>query len=569
MSLLVIFSLVLIATFVLAFIFLPEDAPIPPFKLETIKLPDHVKSPLYPHYTASGSIVFQYNNSLDNKIYVAVINDDGTNFHNIYNGEIKPFYPNTNGIRLMPFKDNKRILLGDGILECDPNIDEVTNPDTQTKIVPIEYPSEVVNMKGAFLLWSEIIISPDNIHMGWTTLSMSGSTAFISRLEKQTKTSNQQNFLNPIIDISKNKQTATDEKYIMKNVQIISDIYFAAEDPSKPGFLQFPTYIHGGEIKQFTWDGQKLTFVGSTFEGLARSVLQDLDTDSVQAISHVPGYDETTIISPDHKHGIVMSTRFSPKTSGQIFGLLPRPYSALTLMSMSQSVYSYSITGVRFYRKGNIGPALINIEESMKDSDFERNYKGYDLQPDDDFVFRSPISWHYTSSKAIWMENLRGDIDNSRIRLVVLNKDVFHPGDPIDCTMETPDNISYAFDLSVLDNLTMRIPSGKIESPLKDGGYIVYNNNNMIECSLEYVNYTYDGINYYNGSESYKMDIQTRDPTYVANVEMFNKERKLLGKMDFTVAFSGSGENLKLVREKSHGFANYNGVTGTVDEMED
>ena len=167
------------------------------------------------------------------------------------------------------------------------------------------------------------------------------------------------------------------------------------------------------------------------------------------------------------------------------------------------------------------------------------------------------------------MENVRGEIDNSRIRKVVLNKDVFKPGDPIQCTKETPDNIPYAMDLSVLDNLTLLIPSGKIDSPVKNGGYIVYKNNNMIECSLQYMNYTIDGIHYYEGSESFKLDIQTRDPTYVANVEMFNNERKSIGKMDFTVAFSGSGENLKLVREKSRGFATYNGVTVTVDEMED
>ena len=142
----------------------------------------------------------------------------------------------------------------------------------------------------------------------------------------------------------------------MKNVQIISDIYFAAEDPLKPGFLKFPTYIHGGEIKQFTFDGQKVTFVGSTFEGLARSVLQDLEKDNVQLLSHEPGYDEKTIISPDGRLGIVMTSQ---------------PYSALNLMSMSQTAYSYSITWFRFTPKGNIGPALINIKESMEDNDYD------------------------------------------------------------------------------------------------------------------------------------------------------------------------------------------------------
>lgn len=239
-------------------------------------------------------------------------------------------------------------------------------------------------------------------------------------------------------------------------------------------------------------------------------------------------------------------------------------------MSMSQTVYSYSITGPRFYRNGNIGPALIKMKESLEDNDYDRKYHGYDLHDtDEEYVFRSPISWHYSSTRAIWMENLRGDIEQTRIRKIILNKNEFQPSDPMKCTKETPDDIPYASDLSALNNITMSIPSGKIDSDIKDGGYIVYNNNNMIETSLQYVNFTQDGIHYYNGIENYKMDIQSRDPTYSANVEMFNDKKEVVGKMDFSITFTGSGENLKLVREKSHGFATYNGVTASVDDMED
>lgn len=51
----------------------------------------------------------------------------------------------------MPFKDNKRILLGDGIIECEPSIDEVTDPSKQTKVIPIEYPEKLLQVPGLFL----------------------------------------------------------------------------------------------------------------------------------------------------------------------------------------------------------------------------------------------------------------------------------------------------------------------------------------------------------------------------------------------------------------------------------
>lgn len=152
---------------------------------------------------------------------------------------------------------------------------------------------------------------------------MFGSTAFISRLEKRKKLTKQNDFISHSIDLTKNKNAADDEKYVMKNVQIISDTSFAFYDPSKPGYLRFPKFIHGGEIKQFTFDCHKVTFVDSTFCVLARSVLQDLNIDDVQPISHEPGYDETTIVSPDGKFGIVMTSRFSPRSNGQIFCLFP------------------------------------------------------------------------------------------------------------------------------------------------------------------------------------------------------------------------------------------------------
>ncbi|KAK8883755.1 hypothetical protein M9Y10_042854 [Tritrichomonas musculus] len=572
---LVLFSIVLTTTVALAFVFLPDDTT-PSYSVKTINLPKNVKEPMYAHYTASGNIIFQYKNTDDNQYYVGVINDDGTNLHNIYNDEIKPFYNNTNGIRLMPFKDNKRILLGDGILECEPSIDEVTDISKQTKIVPIEYPQELIDMKGIFILWSEIIISPDNVHMGWTTLSTLGSTAFISRLERQESTTNQQNFISPLIDLSKNKNVANGVKYVMKNVQIISDTYYSMEDPENPGYILTPKYIHGGEIKQFTWDCQKVSFVGSALQGLARSTLQNLEDSIVNPIGHEPGYDETTIISPNNKYGLVMSSRFSPHTNCAILGLLPRPYSALSLMPITQSVYSYSITGVRFTRRGNIGPALINLEDSLNDNDYDRKYHGYDLHdPSDDskYAFRSPMSWHYTSRRAIWTENVRNEVNNTRIRKVTLSEREFPSESEVKCVKETPDDIPYASDISVLANMSLSLASGKIASSLgiEKGGYIDYQNTGL-GSTLTYINFTDDGIYYYEGSEGHSINMASSTTSYHGDVKMYKKEgeqKTIIGEMNFKLTFSGSSENLKLVRKDSSGKATYNGETVTVDDMED
>ena len=78
-----------------------------------------------------------------------------------------------------------------------------------------------------------------------------------------------------------------------------------------------------------------------------------------------------------------MSTRFSNKTNMAIFGLMPRPYFYLTLSKIVGTIYIYSVTNVRKYRKGNIVPVLFEKEKSIKDP----NYHGIDLHdPEDKFV---------------------------------------------------------------------------------------------------------------------------------------------------------------------------------------
>ena len=118
-------------------------------------------------------------------------------------------------------------------------------------------------------------------------------------------------------------------------------------------------------------------------------------------------------------------------------------------MNMSPNAYMYGITGVRLNRKGNIGPALILISESMKDNDYERKYHGYDLHDvNNEHTFVSPMSWHPSSSRAIWTKNVKNNLSHTRTGRVVLSKLEFKPEKQIKCEKDTPDNIIYALKLS-------------------------------------------------------------------------------------------------------------------------
>ena len=64
---------------------------------------------------------------------------------------------------------------------------------------------------------------------------------------------------------------------------------------------------------------------------LAKSVFQNLVGEEKNPLTHYPGYEETTIISSDGKLGLVMTTRFSPKTSSYILGYMLRPLAFIQL----------------------------------------------------------------------------------------------------------------------------------------------------------------------------------------------------------------------------------------------
>ena len=242
-------------------------------EVRTLKLPEFVIKP-FATYLFTGQVLIFFEKQGDPKseefIRMATLNDDGSDFKEVFAGEIKRV-GTSNGIRHMPFTDNKRVLLGDYILECEPSIIDCK----KTKVVPIRYPWNIASDSKYWMHWSEIIVAPDNEHMAWTSLLKSGGcTVVVGKLVREK------------------------DEYVIKNTQVINPSSSFVKDESRKGYI-IPQFSRGGEVKQFVKGGTAISAVGAGISSaLPDSIVQDLLSDSSVQITKLPCYEETTMFSP-------------------------------------------------------------------------------------------------------------------------------------------------------------------------------------------------------------------------------------------------------------------------------
>ncbi len=521
-------------------------------EISTIPLPEGTYH-IHPTYTFSGKILLGFNteDDLGIKDYqnIAVVNDDGTEFRTIFS-DVIPKYPKANGIRFMPFTDNKRVLLGDYVLECYPDID---NCET-TKLVPVKYPWNIYDDQSTYMHWSEIIISPDNKYICWTMLrSDVGAANGIGELVRY------------------------EDKYIIENPKVISSSEFLEEDSDNEGYM-IPQPLRGGEVKQFVKGGTAISLVGAKDSVLPDSVVQDLTSDEITQITRVPGYDETTIFSPDEKLGIVMSTRGSEKTNFAILGHMPRPHSNFSAQGIIQHAYFYAVTCVRNFRNGNVGPVLIDIEKSME----SREYKGEQLNdPEGKWVYLSPMSWHPNNKSAIWPEMIKRSMGNpdakhTRIRKVDLID--YKPKEAVP-VQDTPTDIPYGIE-NGLDSIDNSSKDNSFRIKGRYSGYV-----EVIKTSQQsfmgpagttdviYNDYSDDGKIFYNGYEKSSYSLVS-ESTYESKLLMTGAEN---GEMNLKITFSAFDNKTGMINlvfdkdendePKSYGFAEYMGKKLLVVDM--
>ncbi len=489
-------------------------------------------------YLASGKVLVSYSKPGSNDrraVNLAVMNDDGTGVRTIFS-QVVPGRPKDNGLRFMPFEDNRRIFMGDFVLECAPSLDACN----KSTLVPVTYPAEVADGPHISHRWSEMIIAPDNRHIAWTTLlSNFAAAVFTGELRKQGA------------------------GYVIAKTRIVSTLEPFKPDPKHPDGV-LPQVMRNGEVKQFVHGGTGISLAGGVDRDLPDSVVQDLRSGKVEAVTRTPGYDETTIFSPDERLGLTMTTRFSDSTDLKILDLIPRPYPAALNMGLSMFAYTYGVTGVRDSRPGNVGPALIEI----RPSETQAGYLGTNLNTQDGWVFNSPMSWHPGGKKAMWPESPRG---GGPRRLQILELPDYRPGKTVAAKV-TPDAISYAStDLSVIPGLVHKTNDIDVKVYGKISGYITFK---RTASTIEkvYVDFSDDGRSVYTGRETMRLNPRGNS-TYVADVRVTGANT---GAMDLTMTFGplGGPQAAGLVfapdatgKPQTRGYAEYNGTRLTPDKL--
>jgi hypothetical protein len=440
-------------------------------------------------YTPSGKVLVSYaKDALQprRQIELATMDDDGRNMRPFFSQAL-PERPKDNGIRFMVFADNRRIFLGDFIVECATSLETCSKP----VLVPVEYPAEVADGEHISHRWSEMIIAPDNRHVSWTALlSNYSAVVFTGELER-TRTG-----------------------YRIGQTRIVSTIDPFIKDPEHADGV-IPQTVRGGEVKQFVHGGTAISLAGARDRDLADSTVLHLASGEVEAITETPGYDETTIFSPDERLGVVMSSRFSPQTDLAVLSLMPRPYPAALNMGLNSLAYNYSVSGVRQQRNGNVGPALIEIARSKT----QEGYLGANLNTADDWVFGSPMSWHPSSTKAMWMEGKRGGRGTVPRRIQVVRLLDYKPARPKPAK-RTPDRMGYAVsDLSVVKDYAHKAHNIDAKVYGRRSGHITYRRTPAGMIEKTYVDFSDDGTQTYSGRETMKNNPRGNS-IYVADVKL-------------------------------------------------
>jgi len=481
-------------------------------------------------YTPSGKVLVAYRSHAggdERDLTLATMNDDGSALRPFFSGRI-PERPKDNGLRFMVFPDDRRIFLGDFVIEC------ATPLETCEKagLIPVLYPSEIADGDHIAHRWSEMVIAPDNRHVAWTTLFANFSAAvFTGTLQRQG------------------------DSYRITAPRIVSTREpFAADPRHADGVIPQP--VRGGEVKQFVRGGTALSLVGAIRRDLPDSVTLDLASGGLQAVTDTPGYTETTIFSPDERLGLTMTTRFSAQTDPAILGLMPRPYPAALNMGLSMFAYTYAVTGVRSSREGSIGPALVDIAASQR----QDGYLGKDLGTEAGWVFNSPLSWNPDGKRGMWIENRRGS-STKRIRMVRLPE--YRPG-PAVKARATPERMAYASsDMTEVPKLADQAKAVNVKVYGRTSGYIAYERT-AATISKTYVDFSDDGAAVYNGRETthvhpagastYEADIVLAGPK-PGEMKLKVTFGPLSGARPSAIDFSRDGQG----QPRSGGFASYAG----------
>jgi hypothetical protein len=202
------------------------------------------------------------------------------------------------------FKDGKRVLAGNNIVDCGAVLSSSKCTPETARIYPI-YWKTTADGSGPGGTIRENRIHPDNVHLGFssftTTGGVMGQFAYFGRLA---------------LNRSPTAGSPQVPRYELDKVTRLYD----------PAALQ-PFSIHGdelkinnealsvGELRGFSGDGTEVTYVGSNSESSNVDLFAaDLQTGHVRRLTEHPGYADPIDISPDNQWSVILDTRSTNRT---------------------------------------------------------------------------------------------------------------------------------------------------------------------------------------------------------------------------------------------------------------
>ena len=481
------------------------------------------------HYNYQGYLLLVYQKKSSNNYFVGIADDKGKLIKEVYEikeGEVDKTYIH----RASSFSDGKRVLIGGKILQCTNELKDCDD----AKLYDVQFPEQLNNLPNLWFLFTEPIINYGGKYIFWSTFDKS------------------LNILNFVGELK-----FTGEKYIIENTKGLTNYFYDLYDKEK-GTYTLPKILRFGPIKQVLEGGKALSIGGFLNYGLRKGIYQSLSEDKIRQLTYFEGYDETTAISPDSKLACVMTTRFSDKTSFEIVGLMPTPYSILASYLISIDILNFSIFNLRTNSKikGNIGPALVELSKVESD----KTYKGENLKTSGLWNFNGFISWSPDGTKIMFDEVAR----NSTRRCQIVRLKNYKPSE-IKFEDNFNPNIPYARTIEETINLHLDYPIN-INVPGKSGNLQISHEEKKVE--LTYDNFSEDNEIFYNGKYIYEKvnENGVTNSVYTVNIKSEGKKK---GNCEFRLWFDDksmlSFEQYTDGKNKSYGSCNYEGKVINVD----
>ena len=492
--------------------------------IATVHFPDDIIY-LGSHYNYQGKLFLIYQKKGSESYFLGIGNEEGKILKELY--EIK----DTTGMdttyihRASSFSDGKRVLVAGKILQCTKEFLDCDD----AKLYDVVFPEKIKEFKNLLYTFSEPIVNYGGNHVFWSTFDKDiNIVSFVAKL------------------------TFKDDKYYLEDTVGISNYFYDFYDKEK-GTFSLPDILRYGPIKQVINGGEALSIGGFLNYGLRKGIYQSLSEDKLEQLTMFEGYDETTSISPDSKLACVMTTRFSPNTSLEIVGLIPTPYSILASYLFSVHLLKFSISKLRLdvTKKGNLGPALVDLSKVKKD----KEYKGYNLTTEDNWVFNGFISWSPDGKKIMFDETSK--IDQSRRCQIVTLKN--YKPDKIEFKNNFNGYVPYNRSIEETINLHLDYPMF-INVTGKTGFLEVNRTEN--KCEMKYYNYSKDGKNFYDGVYVYEKFPSQNYATFQVNITSTGEKK---GSGNYRFWFDLQKNEFVYDNGKTYGECEYEGKKINVD----